>query len=311
MRVAALDLGSNTFICLLCEVGSNGIGKIESDEIKVVRLGQGLSSSKRFHSDALRRADEALAHFANKIQDYKPDFVLAMATAAARDAENANDLFEMGIKHKIPVEIIPGDREVQISFGGAICDQPKDANYLVIDIGGGSTELIYGNHQEIIWGKSVNTGTVKLKEKFISNYPVVEIEKENLKNGIKYLFAETFLKLKKEIITNKPLVALAVAGTPTELARIENKGVFDIEAINGYQIKKEKLSTWIDKLSASSIDNILNQLNVSKGREDVLLPGLMILENTLNELKLKGLKVSTRGVRFGVALEIYERHKHK
>jgi exopolyphosphatase / guanosine-5'-triphosphate,3'-diphosphate pyrophosphatase len=311
MRVAALDLGSNTFICLLCEVGANGIGKIESDEIKVVRLGQGLSSSKRFHTDALKRADIALEHFANTIQEFKPDFVLAMATAAARDAENANELFEMGIKHKIPIEIIPGDREVQISFSGAICDQPKGANYLVIDIGGGSTELIYGNHQKIIWGKSVNTGTVKLKEKFISNYPVAKSEKISLKNGIKELFAEAFLKLKNEILTDKPLVALAVAGTPTELARIENKGVFDVEAINGYQINIEMLNTWIDKLSGSPIDNILNQLNVSKGREDVLLPGLMILENTLKELKLNSFKVSTRGVRFGVALEIYERHKLK
>ncbi len=172
MKVAALDLGSNTFLCLIAEVTANGIEKIYHDAVEVVRLGQGLSQSKNFHPDALARADLCFKKFSEIIKEQKPEKILAMATSAARDAENKSQLFELGQKYNIPIEIIPGDQEADITYQGAVSGlKAQKQNYLILDIGGGSTEFIFGEDQKRLAGKSFDIGCVRLTEKFISAQP--------------------------------------------------------------------------------------------------------------------------------------------
>ena len=308
MKIAALDLGSNTFLCLICDVDNGRISKIYDDQVRMVRLGQGVSENKKFHPEALGRARAALAEFAEIIKKHKPDKILAMATAAARDVSNAEDLFLICKEFAIPVEIIPGNKEAQITFEGGtsgISDQGKFT--LVIDIGGGSTELILGTENRIEFSHSVNTGCVKLKEKFIPTYPVSYKNSSDLEKYIHDEFNETLSKIKAKI-SNKELVALAVAGTPTELARIDIGGVFDPQKIDGHKISIDKLLDYQSKLQGRSVEQIQNEIGVNSGRSDVLLPGVIILKAILSYLSLKELTVSTRGVRFGVALEVFRRN---
>lgn len=299
MRVAALDLGTNTFLCLIAEVSNGKIEKVISDQVQVVRLGQGVNESKKFHPDALARADATLAEFSKVIQKYKPERILAMATSAARDVTNADELFVIAKKHNIPLQIIPGDKEASITYLGAISSE-KDSSKtrLIVDVGGGSTEFILGKGEEIIAGQSLNLGCVRLTEKFQLLTPCGVQKIEEVRTFVSTQL-ETLFKMSSIHIDE----ILAVAGTPTELIRIE-LGNFDAEKINGSILSKEKLDHWINTFSQHSKQEIIDKFSVHPGRADVILVGAIILFETLKRFKKQNMTVSTRGVRFGIALEV-------
>lgn len=303
MKIAALDLGSNTFLCLIAEVGPNKIKKVIHDQVEIVRLGQGLSNSKRFHPDALKRADLALEKFSKVIAEYKPEKILAMATSAARDAENKEELFELGQKHGIPIEIIPGEKEAEITYCGSISGlEVKDQELMVLDIGGGSTEFIFGRGSELLAGKSLDIGCVRLTEKYIFSQPTPENQIQDVINVV-----DASLMQIKEIIPKnfKIKQIVAVAGTPTTLAAAEI-GEFLPEKIDGFVFTEKNLSVWLKKLAQSSVEDKI-KLGIPAGRADVILIGVIILLKTLQALGLSQLTVSTRGVRYGVALEMARR----
>lgn len=305
MKVAALDLGSNTFLCLVAEVENQQIKKIYSDDVEVVRLGQGLNQSKKFHPEALIRANNCLARFQKIIEKQKPAKILAMATSAARDAENRNDLFAIGKKYNIPIEIIPGEKEASITYQGATSALvPNNKNIMVIDIGGGSTEFIFGKDRELIIGESYNIGSVRLTEKFISQQPTPENEIENAIDLIDEHIDQAIGLQPAHFQVDE---ILAVAGTPTSLASAQIGGVFDPEKIDGFEITLSDLENWRQKLTKATIQQKL-EMGIPQGRADVILIGVLILLQTLKKFKKQKLTVSTRGVRYGVALEMDRRY---
>ncbi|RYZ77311.1 MAG: Ppx/GppA family phosphatase, partial [Proteobacteria bacterium] len=180
MKVAALDLGSNSFLCLIVEGDTREIRTVLSDQVKVVRLGQGVGQSGVFHADALARAKNCLTEFKKVIDQHKVDRILAMATSAARDAKNGDDLLKIGHDLGIPIEIIPGSDEARITFSGATEGElHNDRHVAVIDVGGGSTEIIVGNQSGIQFARSLDVGAVRLTERFISQQPVPAQERED------------------------------------------------------------------------------------------------------------------------------------
>lgn len=303
MKVAALDLGTNTFLCLICEVERGQMTRIYYDQVEMVRLGQGVQASKKFHPEALQRAEKALTLFKKVIDQHHPERILAMATSAARDVTNAEALFEIGKKLKIPIQIIPGGQEAQITFQGAVSAfASTPTRRLIVDVGGGSTEFIYGSGHAMAWGQSLNIGCVRLKEKYIKMFPVTHGEIEDITMQVrKELDA---LKRYAEFASPQQIdEVLAVAGTPTELARIE-VGAFIAEKIDGYRITTKKLEDWIHQLGLRTPEQIVKDYGVAPGRADVLLIGVIILLETLRAVQKSELVVSIRGVRYGVALEV-------
>ena len=304
MKVAALDLGTNTFLCLVCEVNQGQISKVYSDQVEVVRLGEGVNQTKEFAATALKRARETLNRFSETIQAEKPDFVLAMATSAARDVTNAEELFQIGNDLNIPIEIIPGSSEAEITFFGSISGPPKDGKLrAIIDVGGGSTEVIIGTDKKIHFSTSIDIGAVRMTEKFFPSQPpsadqVLEMSEFCIQKIDQAL---------KQAPTESILEVLAVAGTPTELVSVQIGG-FDAKKIDGYTLSGLDLVSWIEKFNKTSTEDRIRQFGISKGRADVILAGTKILELVLNRLGKKEMKVSTRGVRFGVALEIGRRN---
>lgn len=306
MKVAALDLGSNTFLCLICQVETvsnhSTITKTFADHSEVVRLGQGLSSTnstansstKKFHPEALIRAADCLKKFKQIIDQHQPDRILAMATSAARDAENKNELFQICADLNIPIEIIPGDKEADITYRGAISGQSSIANRLIIDIGGGSTEFIFGQGPQIDFARSFDIGCVRLTEKCIKNQPTPPQQVEDCRN----IIAEAIVQLPDL----KPESLLAVAGTPTTLAAVE-LGYFSVDKIDGYEISLESLNTWLQKLTPLTVQQKID-MGFPAGRADVIIVGVLILIETLKKMNLQKIIVSTRGVRHGVALEL-------
>jgi exopolyphosphatase/guanosine-5'-triphosphate,3'-diphosphate pyrophosphatase len=303
MKVAALDLGTNSFLCLIAKVEGGKITEILSDEMKVVRLGQDVSKNRHFHPDALARARQCLSEFKTAIERHKPERILAMATSAARDVTNADELFQIGRDLQIPIEIIPGEKEAEITFFGSISGLPLDEKVrAVIDVGGGSTEIICGTHKKILAGKSINIGAVRLTEKFLPQQPASQKEYEamtaNVESEMKSLTAELKTYGIQEII--------AVAGTPTELARV-TLGGFDPKKIDGLRFSKQDLQEWLHKIQDLSPEERAQKYGFASGRADIIYVGIAILLTALKQLQIPSMTVSTRGVRFGVALELARR----
>lgn len=304
MKVAALDLGTNTFLCLVTDVINGQIGKVYDDQVQIVRLGQDVNQTKQFHPDALKRAEKCLADFAQIIQKHQPERVLAMATSAARDVTNSEKLFELGQKYHIPIEIIPGDKEAQITYSGSVSGlKDQNKNRLIVDIGGGSTELILGHGQKLLFGESLNIGCVRLTEMFLKNQPAPESELNKLEKYIEEKLEPTIEKINQ---SGGAEDILAVAGTPTELARIEI-GKFDPLQIDGYQFTQKFLDEKYQQFSSSTAIEIQEKYSVTKGRADVITVGVLILKKVCQMMKKQNLTVSTRGVRYGVAIELAER----
>lgn len=303
MKVAALDLGSNTFLCLIAEVSGDVVTEIYSDEVEIVRLGQDLDKTRKFHPEALQRAGRCLEKFKKTIDLHKPERVLAMATAAARDAENKEELFKIADSLQIPLEIIPGEREASITYQGAISGlRDKNENRLVLDIGGRSTEFIFGAGATLKAAESFNIGCVKLTEKFITAQPTSDEDIERLRQHID----ESVLKA-RDLLPDSFHIhqILAVAGTPTTLAAAD-LGEFNAEKIDGYVLTHEKLVHWLHLLQPMSVEEKIKQ-GLPAGRADVILVGVIILLRTLEIFKQSHMIVSTRGVRYGVALEAARR----
>lgn len=301
MKVAALDLGTNTFLCLIAEGNEKGITKVHKDLAQVVRLGQGIDQSGEFHPDALARARQCLTEFKKEIDAHRVDRILAMATSAARDAKNGKELFKIGDDLGIPIEIIPGEDEARITYQGATAGMTDDKKIsLVVDVGGGSTELISGRGTEILFGESLNIGGVRLTEKFITAQPVPEKDRAALKQYIEAQLESVIVELKKEKIEQ----IIAVAGTPTSIVAIEVGG-FDEKKVDGYFLIKGRLEYWVQQFANTSVEEKKVKYNLG-GRADIIFAGASILLAVLNALELQGMFVSTKGVRYGVALEMFK-----
>ncbi|MBX2995647.1 MAG: Ppx/GppA family phosphatase [Bdellovibrionaceae bacterium] len=301
MKVAALDLGTNTFLCLIAQVEGGRVTHVFDDQVRVVRLGQDVNQTRRFHPDAIKRAREALTEFSLLIQKHRPDKVLAMATSAARDVTNGEELFEIGRDLGIPLQIIPGEREAEITYAGAVAGFGDQKKRLIIDVGGGSTELIVGQGTRMIAGESLNLGCVRLTEKFALKTPAEPAKLDEVSKWIRQEMAPTLGRLIQNSEGLDEIVA--VAGTPTELARIE-VGAFIPEKIDGFPLSEAKLLDWTRKFAADSKDAIQQKYGVHPGRADVILVGAMILLECLRLTGVKEMIVSTKGVRYGIALEM-------
>ena len=223
-----------------------------------------------------------------------------MATSAARDAENRDALFQICERHQIPIEIIPGEKEAAITYQGATSSViPAQKNLLVVDIGGGSTEYIFGVDRHLLKGESYNIGSVRLTEKFISEQPT-PIGQVQLATQFIDQHVERALRLKPENFELHDIIA--VAGTPTALV-VAQVGKYDPELVDGFQLSLKALEDWRDRMIPSSVQQKI-EMGISAGRADVILIGVLILIQTLKKFNKKTLSVSTRGVRHGVALEI-------
>lgn len=303
MKIAALDLGTNTFLCLIAEGDpKTGITQVIADLAQVVRLGQDIAKTGEFHPEALKRARTCLEEFKKAIDHHRVDKVLAMATSAARDAKNGDELFRIGRDLNIPIEIIPGEDEARITYQGATAGDSADTKInLVVDVGGGSTEFIQGQDKNIIFGQSLNLGGVRLTEKFITTQPVLASERLALESFIEKEISGVVQQLQK----NKIDQIIAVAGTPTSIAAIELGG-FVAEKVDGYFLSHERLKYWVEEFAATSVETKKQKYDLG-GRADIIFAGSLILLKVIEALKQPGLKISVKGVRYGVALEMLHR----
>lgn len=296
MKVAAIDFGTNSFLCLIANVEHGKLLSVIEDRSKVVRLGQGVHQDRKFHPDALQRAERCIAEFREMINEHKVTLVKAVATSAARDVSNADLFFDICKRYQIPVEIISGEREAEVSFRGATSGLPDIAcPRLIIDVGGGSTELIKGDRSGILDGESLDIGCVRLTEMFKAHEKIDEVTLEKMIQE-----ADRFVRPLAESLREPNMEVIAVAGTPTTLAAAEIGG-WNERKVNSYTFTCERLEYWMRNLASLTSAERVARYNIDPGRADVLVAGAVLLYLTLLHLNVSQLRVSTRGVRYGLA----------
>lgn len=295
-RVASIDIGTNTFLCLIAEVVDGKIETILSDKVETVRLGEGVHKNREFLLSALERADRCLDRFAQDILVNNVKKVGAVATSAARDVKNGYKLLEIGTKHGIPITIVGGEREAKLTFEG-VCTSPEfDSSIVVVDVGGGSTEITYLDQSDQIKGASYDIGGVRLTESFIKGHPTTQAEITEIKSYAQSALSGVVPQPTKKIV--------AVAGTPTTIAALELGVEYTRESIEGYRLTLETIEKWVTKLAPLSLEDRAKFKGLEPKRADIIIAGATILAETVRALGSRELYVSTRGVRYGLAAEL-------
>jgi len=305
MNIASIDIGTNTVLLLIAEIENGELIPLHN-EYRIPRIGKGVTNNNIISEEKIEQLLSVLDEYDNLIKEFNCDAVLANATNAMRIASNSQEIIQI-VKDKFGIEIniIPGSEEARYSYLGAVSNNKSGKENIVIDIGGGSTEIIFGKKENIFYSKSFQIGAVSLTEKYFKNNPPYNIEIEIAIKEIYNIFKD--LKSLKYC----PETAIGIAGTPTTLAAINlSLNSFDEEKIDGSILTKVELKKHIKKLSSMSSEEILkSNSSVVKGREDVLLAGTLILFHLLEINNLNELIVNSRGIRYGAAIDYAIKNK--
>lgn len=277
-RVAAIDCGTNSIRLLIADISGGKFKEVLRD-MEIVRLGQGVDENKSFNPDAINRTLAAVEKFKNQLAGKGVEKIRFCATSATRDAAN-RDLFIDGVRQilGVEVEVIPGEEEARLSFNGATKELlQSDAPFLVVDIGGGSTEFVYGN-KEVEFAKSVDIGCVRMSERHLKSQPVEMSQVAQAIIDIDKAIAQAAAVV--PISTAKTLVAVAGTATTIAAAALELE-TYDRYAIHLSRIPAEK----VHKVSAAF--QTMTKSEISKlgfmhpGRVDVITAGSLVLSRVM------------------------------
>lgn len=294
MKIAALDFGSNTTLLLVCDVENGRVTEVYCDETRVTKMGQGVHESKEFQPQALERVRQALEDYRTIIQNHNVERTFAVATSAARDVKNSQKLFDLAKSFGIQIEVISGVREAELTFLGAFAQRVEPKNCCVVDIGGGSTEVI-SRVDQVVRGESVDIGSVRLMDLFGKEDPMPMASVLEMR---KYIQS----KMQGQWQGVKAAVAIGVAGTPSILACMQLKEDFIKEHVDGFILKAKDVEKWVETLQPMDVDQRSRIPGLPEKRADVILAGTVILSEVLKHLKVEEIQVSTYGIRYGVAL---------
>jgi exopolyphosphatase/guanosine-5'-triphosphate,3'-diphosphate pyrophosphatase len=290
MSAAIIDCGTNTIRLLIADGEPGGALTPVVRELRYVRLGQGVDSSRRFHPEALARTFAAAEEYAGLIASHAVAATRFLATSAARDATNRDD-FYAGIEARLGVrpEIIAGEDEARYSFLGALAGGPvADGPVLVTDVGGGSTELIAGRRDGAITAaQSLDMGGVRLRERFLHSDPPTPAEiaaarsfVAGLLDGARVpLAAQTWLYVDQEMYPAQPPATwIGVAGTMTSVSAMAQKlTIYDRDLVHNSVIGLDKLLWLSDHLLSLSVDAAMAEYPVlERMRAEVIAAGTLI-----------------------------------
>jgi exopolyphosphatase / guanosine-5'-triphosphate,3'-diphosphate pyrophosphatase len=277
-RVAAIDCGTNSIRLLIADI-SNGIFKEVVRSMEVVRLGQGVDKSKSFHPDAIKRTLDAVEMFSEVIASKGVERIRFCATSATRDATNRS-LFTDGVRGilGVEVEVIPGEEEAMLSFNGATKElMQSDAPYLVVDIGGGSTEFVFGSNK-VENAKSVDIGCVRMSERHFTSQPTTMDQVARAIIDIDSAIAQAASVV--PISNAKTLVAVAGTATTVAAAALELKD-YDRHLIHLARISAEKVHKVSAMFQSMNKDEITNLGYMHPGRVDVITAGSLVLSRVM------------------------------
>jgi exopolyphosphatase/guanosine-5'-triphosphate,3'-diphosphate pyrophosphatase len=301
MRVAAIDCGTNSIRLLIADVESNKLREVVRD-MEIVRLGQGVDQTGEFHPDAIKRTLAAVDKFAAEIAKRGVQKIRFCATSATRDATN-RALFIDGVRERlgIEVEVITGVEEAELSFIGAIQElNPNSGPFLVVDIGGGSTEFVFGN-SKVESAKSVNIGCVRMSERHFKNDPPTDGQIESATADIQQAIAIAGAEV--PITQAKTLVA--VAGTATTVAAAAlDLDIYDRHSIHLSRISATKVHEVSEMFKKMDRNERMKLGYMHPGRLDVITAGSLVLSEVMKVTRASEFIASETDILDGIALSI-------
>ena len=314
MILAGLDIGTNTLRLLVAELGPSAFREIHSDR-RITRLGEDLDRSGKLSNAAISRSIEALARFSDSMRNHAVSGISAVGTSALRRATNADEFIaEAKNRTGIDIRVILGEEEARLTLAGvtralrATAEGERGAapfpSTLVIDIGGGSTEIISQHPGRATTEASLPLGAVYLTERFIAHDPPTENELGRLRGA-----AGLELDKHREILHPDPNRLLAgTAGTITTLAAMELRlAKYDPDAINCFQLSREAIDAVVRKLGRSTLQERRAIPGLEPGREDIILAGAVILQEVMRRFGYTSMLVSDWGLREGIVFDMYEK----
>lgn len=302
-RVAAIDCGTNSIRLLIADI-NNGVFTEIVRSMEIVRLGQGVDKNKFFQQDAIDRTLAAVESFKEVILSKAVEKIRFCATSATRDATNRN-LFIQGVKNilGVDVEVIPGEEEAMLSFNGATkALKQSESPFLVVDIGGGSTEFVYG--KEIVeFAKSVDIGCVRMSERHLNSQPVTMDQVARAIVDIDKAIAQAAAVV--PISTAKTLIAVAGTATTVAAAALELKE-YDRHLIHLSRISAEKVYK-VSAMFQSMHRNQIAELGyMHPGRVDVITAGSLVLSRVMAATGASEFVASESDILDGVAWSLID-----
>jgi exopolyphosphatase/guanosine-5'-triphosphate,3'-diphosphate pyrophosphatase len=302
MRVAVVDIGTNSTRLLVADV-EDGTVKSEMERRSIVtRLGAGVDADGRLGEEAMERVYSTLEEYSALIERERADRSVAVLTSAVRDAANGSE-FAATVEQRFGLEphILSGDEEARLTFLGATSERDPDDTTptVVVDIGGGSTELVIGRGREATFHVSTQAGVVRQTERHLHTDPPTEAELERLTEDVRGILAGGTPESERRVVSR----AIAVAGTATSLASIDQSlDPYDPEKVHGYVLSIDDCRRLRSKLAAMPLERRRQVTGLDPARAPTIVAGVAILIQVLELFGLDQVEVSEHDILRGAAL---------
>jgi len=310
MILAGIDIGTNTLRLLVAEAGPGSLREIYSARY-ITRLGKDLERMGRLSSEAQENSLKVLTGFAEAIRRHSAAGVSAVGTSAFRNASNAHDYVnEVKKRTGLTITIISGEEEARLTLLGVLhslkdLDKLQDgssASAVVIDIGGGSTEIIVTRQGHAPVTTSLPLGAVYLTERFLKHDPPSPDELELLRNAIRTVMENQ----EHGPCANPAAILIGTAGTITTLAAMDQKLVdYDPDRINRHLMTVQAIDDMVADLAAKTLKERRAIPGLERGREDIILAGSVITQEIMKRFGFSRMIVSDAGLREGIIIDLH------
>ena len=297
MKFAAFDVGSNTVLMLVVEPVNGRLNPI-AEFARITRLGRGVDASGKLDPDSAKRTLDAIVEMAGKARGLGADHIVGVATAALRDAsDGAAFIAQVKQLAGFDLEVITGETEAQLCYLAVKQGLSIDpaAKLLIVDIGGGSTELIRAEPGQPIEAISLQMGSVRLTERHVKHDPPTSVDAAELR-----LAADE--KLKALHWTYQPDTLVGIAGTVTTIAAVAlGLKQYDSKLVHGHRLTHDEVVRTLLKFGSMALADRKKLPGLDEGRADVIFAGAAIVERVMAHFHLNEVIVSEQGVRWGLA----------
>lgn len=310
MILAGIDIGTNALRLLIAEMHKHG-SRVEirpiHEERRITRLGEGIVNSGLLSPPAIIRTLQALKAFRAAVAEHSVDEVIAVATSAVREAGN-RQLFLDRLREEIGLEaeVISGEEEARRTLKGVRYGlRADDRNFIVMDIGGGSTEWMVVTDGEIRGMKTVGIGVVKLTDRYLASDPLSDADQGRLIRGIEEKIGPALKSFGS--LTGHRLIG--TAGTVTTLAALELKmTVYDASRVQNTSLGLDRIEAWYRTLVSMTLNERRGLAGLEKGREDLIIPGTALLMTAMRLSGFREVIVSDYGLKEGVLIDWFEKN---
>jgi exopolyphosphatase/guanosine-5'-triphosphate,3'-diphosphate pyrophosphatase len=300
MRIAVVDVGTNTTRLLIAELERGAIAREVLRLSRVTRLGAGVDASGRLADDAIARELAVLDEYERLIAGHQPIRQVAVMTSAVRDAANGPEFAALAAERfGLEVHVLSGDEEAQLTYLGATDELTGEARTLVIDIGGGSTELVIGHGRTVDFHVSTQAGVVRQADRHITHDPPAPEELDRVAGDVREVLSSAVAPDWRQGIER----ALAVAGTPTSLAAIAQRlEPYDPARVHGFRLTAAERDRVRRRLAALTLEERKHVTGLHPDRAVTIVPGVVILEEVMALFGLDEVEVSEHDILRGAAL---------